>query len=172
MSIPDEWRNAKRVSFGDIRRALEVANLRERNEVLAFIREHGDRIRPRIDEAWFYDANTSYFLECIVLPSASDVAAIHSPFEAARELVGLFEWYVRRVDIPLEIDRIVEQIAMVFKSSNQFVRNCIESGFLEHVLEVPEFRQYFALWERDAILAESYAEALRWGEAHTRSAAR
>ncbi|MEQ1904427.1 MAG: hypothetical protein ABL888_09600 [Pirellulaceae bacterium] len=151
---------------------MEVASLRERNEVLAFIREHGDRIRPRIDDAWLYGAISSYFLECMVLPSASDTTAIHSPCEAASELVRWFEWYVSRVDIPSEIKRIVEQIAIVFKSGNQFVRNCIETGFLEHVLEVPEYRQYFSHWAHDAILSESYAGALRWGVAHTRSNAR
>jgi len=57
---------------------------------------------------------------------------------------------------------------MVFKSGDPFVRNRIETGFLEHVFEIRGCRQHFSNWERDPILVESYTEALRWGVAHTR----
>ena len=173
MAVPDDWKHAKRVSFCDIRRALDGASLRERNAVLGFIQENIARIRPTVDDDWLYDAMSSYFLECMAVQSTSNVAdenaSIHSPFEAARELVEWFNWYVKRVEVPTEIGRIVDRITVAFKNGDHLVRNCIETGFLEHVLEIPDYRPHFSHWERDAILADSYTEALRWGVAHTRS---
>ncbi len=173
MAVPDDWKNAKCVSFGDIRRSLDRVSLRERSVVLSFIRENFDRIRPTVDDDWLYDAMSSYFLECMAIQSTSHAAdedgLIHSPFEAARELVRWFDWYVKRVNIPSEIERVVDRIAVVFKNGDRYVRTCIETGFLEHVLEIPGHRQHFSHWERDTILADSYTGALRWGLAHTRS---
>ena len=175
MAVPDDWKNGRQVSFGDIRRALDGAGLRERNAILGFVRENVSRIRPTVDDDWLYDAMASYFLECIAVQWSSDTAdeysSIHSPFEAARELIEWFSWYAKRVEIPTEFVRIVDRIALAFKNGDPSVRNCIETGFLEHVLEIPEYRQHFAHWERDAILADSYTEALRWGVEHTRSKA-
>jgi hypothetical protein len=170
MGIPHHWNKPTRVSFGAIRRQLDGATLSERNEVLEFIRSNMKRIRPPVDDDWLYDAMSSYLLDCIVDNADSDVEdeSTHSSFEAAHELVDWFNWIVKRDDTPAAIRSIVERITNVFNNGDRFVRNCIETGFLEHVLETPSNRPYFLHWSDDPILAESYTEALRWGEAHTR----
>lgn len=67
--------------------------------------------------------------------------------------------------------RRVERITAEFKRGNRIVKNCIETGFLEHVLETPGNRPYFSHWADDPELASAYSEALRWGQAHTRPVA-
>lgn len=167
--VPDEWLNANRVSFGDVRRRLDGASLAERSAILEFIRSNPNRVRPAMDDDWLYDSMSLYFLDCISLEPESNAndASIHSPFEAAHELVEWFNWFVVRDDNPTAIQDRIERIAAVFKNGNHSVRNCIETGFLEHVLEMPRNRPYFAHWNDDEILAESHTEALRWGKAHT-----
>jgi hypothetical protein len=172
MAAPEEWLRAKHVSFGDIRRGLEGATLAKRSELLDFIRHHVDKIRPQPDTDWLYDQMSSYLLECISRGSVEhrdgEVASIHSPFEAAHELVVWFNWYLRAGDVnPNMIRPLVDRIEAVFRDGDNGVRNCIETGFLEHVLETPNNRQYFTYWAHDPLLEDSYTEALRWGLAHT-----
>jgi len=169
-TFPDEWNQAKHVPFDDVRCRLEGATLPERKSILDFIRSNVDRIFPTVDDDWLYDSMSSYLLECIVLQtdSGSDDDSIHSSFEAAHELVEWFNWIVLRDDNPTPMKQRVDCIAAVFTNGDNSVRNCIETGFLEHLLETPNNRQYFSHWQDDVILAESYAEALRWGEAHSK----
>lgn len=171
--IPSEWRLAKRVSFGDIRRRLECATLSDRNAILRFIHENPGRIRPSIDDDWLYAATSDYLLECIARHTDSDItdASVHSPFEAARELVGWFNWIVAQDNVPTVIRNRIDRVASVFKNGGTSVQNCVETGFLEHVLETPSNRPYFSHWKDDEVLADCYTEALRWGEAHARTKA-
>lgn len=169
-AIPDEWRQAAHLFFSDIMRRLDGATLPERNAILDFIRANTDRIRPAIEDEWLYDSMSEYLLECVALPAGSfaDDESVHSRFEAARELVGWFDWIIARDNYPTAIQRRVDRISAVFKNGDISVRNCIETGFLEHVLETPGNRQYFSRWKDDEILTASYTEALRWSEAHTK----
>lgn len=169
-AYPDEWNHARRVSFGDVRRGLEHATLPERKSILDFIRSNVNRIRPNVDDDWLYDVMSNYFLDCIALPANSnfDDESIHSPFEAAHELVDWFNWLVARDSNATVIQKRIDRIATVFKHGNERVQNCIETGFLEHVLETQANRAYFAYWKDDDVLSDSYTEALRWGEAHTK----
>lgn len=173
MAEPVEWIRAKRVSFGDVRRRLERATLAERAELLEFIRHHSHKIRPEPDTDWIFGQISSYLLDCILRGSVDHSddydAVIHSPFEAARELVRWFDWYARTDDqAPNAVQLFVDRVEAVYRDGDDGTRDCIETGFLEHALELPGNRQFFAHWVHDPLLAESYNEALRWGLAHTR----
>ncbi len=172
-AVPSEWHHAKRVSLGEIRRRLDRATLPERNAILDFIHGNTGRIHPSLEDDWLYDAMSDYLLECIALHAGSDADddSVHSPFEAAHELVDWFNWIVARDNNPTAIQKRVDRIAAVFKNGDNSVQNCVETGFLEHVLETPRNRPYFSHWKDDEILADSYTEALRWGEAHTKPSA-
>ena len=169
-AVPAEWHHARRVSFGDIIRRLDGATLPERNAILEFIRANTARIRPSIEDDWLYCSMSDYLLECIALSVDAHPAddSIHSRFEAAHELVRWFNWIVSRDKRSTGIRKRIDRIAVEFKNGDTSVRNCIETGFLEHILESPGNRPYFSHWKDDEILADSYTEAMRWGEAHTK----
>lgn len=171
MPIPEEWLHSRQIAFGDVRRRLEGAALTEQHEILGFIRHHTDRIWPQPDSGWLYDQMCSYLLECIsrglVEHDDADDASVHFPFEAAHELVVWFNWYRRSGDVDSDmVRRVVDRIEALFRDGDAGVRNCLETGFLEHVLEAPDNREYFAQWAHDPLLKDSYTEALRWGLAH------
>lgn len=167
--IPEEWKHGNRVSLAEIERRLNGATLPERDAILQFIHTSLKRIRPTIEDDWLYESMASYFRDCIVLISDSQERddSIHSPFEAANELVQWFNWINSTNSEPATVRKRIDQIAELFKAGDNAVKNCIETGFLEHALETPKNRPFFSHWKNDPILAESYLEALRWGESHT-----
>lgn len=174
MAVPEEWLRSKRVSLGDVRRRLEAATLADRSTLLEFIRRNIGKIRPQPDPGWLYGQMSSYLLQCIIQGSVDHPdargASVHSPFEAAHELVVWFNWYISDGEsAPKAIRLLIDRIEVAFRDGDDRIRNCIETGFLEHVLETPGNRQCFAHWARDLLLSESYTEALRWGVAHTKS---
>lgn len=109
-----------------------------------------------------------YFVDCI----RADLEGhdkVHSRYGAAGALVGLFEWLVSgNAGGTQAAKRMATTIEELFRSNNE-LRNCIETGFLEHVLEVPDAIPYFAHWQHDSDLVDSYRHALTWGNAHVRS---
>jgi hypothetical protein len=59
-----------------------------------------------------------------------------------------------------------EAVSAAYLAGDNEVRECIETGFLEHVLEVEGLQPYFAHWANDPILAPAHARALAFGNAH------
>ena len=174
MTVPHDWHHAKKISFAEVRQALERADLRGQRTLLAFIQSRFQRIRPKIEADWLFDQRLRYLLGCIsnassptLEPDAPD--EVDTPFEAAHDLVRWFEWYVRVTGEDDElILPIVARIAQYYREHDHHVRNGIETGFLEHALELPRNRRFFADWSRDPDLAEGYNAALSWGLAHSR----
>jgi len=99
-----------------------------------------------------------------------DSSEVHTPHEAAQELVSLTQnaWRIRET-VPGMLEDIVSKCTELFRKSDENTRDCIETGFLEHVLEFPELRTLFQFWEDDAELQDAYARALIWGVAHEHS---
>lgn len=171
MALPENLRRPGRVSFAEVRRSVEGDNLGERASVLHFAQAHPERIRPIPEKEWYRDELYRYYVDCVRLdPDPSVDEDLHSRYEAARGLIGLFEWLVRgHAGGTKAAAKMAASITELFRRSGSNIRDCIEMGFLEHVLEVPEIRPYFSHWSRDADLAESHQAALAWGEAHERS---
>jgi hypothetical protein len=59
-----------------------------------------------------------------------------------------------------------EMLADFYRNGNDFCRNCLETGFLEHAMETPVNRPFFQDWASDPILASAFRESLKWGLAH------
>ena len=79
-------------------------------------------------------------------------------------------WYFHMLEIPGEHSAILDDsasaVTAAYLSGSPEVQNAIETGFLEHVFEVTQLRRHYAHWASDPRLAEAYASALEWGEAH------
>jgi hypothetical protein len=173
MAIPEEWLCSNRISLGDVRRHLENATPVDRRKLLEFVHRNVRKIRPQPDADWLFGQMSSYLLDCILHGSVDHRddhdETVHSPFEAAGELVGWFNWWVRNADPDLNTIRcFVSRMEATFRGGDDGIRNCIETGFLEHIFETPENRQHFAHWANDPVLSDSYTEALRWGLTHSR----
>jgi len=91
---------------------------------------------------------------------------VHNGFEAAWELAA---WIKHIVNIPGDehfVTFVVNRLEELFAAGDEKLRNRIAVGVLEHALESPELRPYFAHWSKDPLLAEEYEMALEWGLAH------
>lgn len=167
MTLPQELQEPGRIAFATIRRLIEQGDLEVRWHTLAFVRDHGNRVRPASDEQWLREELFRYYVDCIHADlEGHDV--VHSRYEAAKGLVALFEWLMSgNAGGDGAAESMAASIEELFRS-NRELRSCIEVGFLEHVLEVPDAIPYFEHWEKDSDLADSYHHALAWGKAHFR----
>lgn len=89
-----------------------------------------------------------------------------SRYEAARELIG---WFTAvPMDEALEdqsfLLHLKDWMERVYKHGNQDVRDAITCGALEHILEEPRWRGFFADWRDDDELRDAYEHAIEWAE--------
>ena len=54
----------------------------------------------------------------------------------------------------------------MFLQGDDDIRNAIEQGFLEHVLETAALRRHFEHWSMDEQLRPAWTRAMEWGKAH------
>jgi hypothetical protein len=130
-----------------------------------------ERIQPPLGQQETCRLIQRYLLECIRL-DPQDGAAF-SRFEAAEVLVIWFQHLSRLGEDTTPVLRdAASAVTQLYLESNAEVRNAIETGFLEHVLEDEEFRPLFSGWAQDHRLREAWQFALAWGEAHPGSTRR
>ena len=171
MALPQELEKPGRIAFATIRRLIEQQDLEVRWHTLEFVRDHGSRIRPGPDDEWLRDELFRYYVDCI-LAGLEGHDTVHNRHEAAGGIVPLFEWLISgNAGGEVAAERVAARITELFRSKRE-LQDCIETGFLEHVLEVPDAIPYFEHWEHDPMLADSYRHALAWGKAHARRLAR
>lgn len=100
--------------------------------------------------------------------SADD--CVPTRFEAAARLQTLLEHLVDRTSKrEAEVAYLVRRVTDEFLAGDETLRNAIETGFLEHVLERTDLVDLFAHWQQHTQLADSYEWALKWGLAHRRA---
>jgi hypothetical protein len=119
---------------------------------------------PSMDEQC--EVMGDYLLACISTNPAPD-NFIHSGFEAGHALAS---WLKHLSGIPSAdgvIQRVAKNLERLYRDADAQGRNRIATGALEHILEAPRLRSYFAHWEQDAQLREAYEPALSWGRAHS-----
>jgi len=61
---------------------------------------------------------------------------------------------------------VAARLTQAYLQGDDRTRNRIETGTLEHIFEEPALRAHFDGWRDDPILAEAYACAVAWGDAH------
>ena len=90
-----------------------------------------------------------------------------SRYEAAWTMV---RWFRHLVSVLPETEEIlkktVDAITSLYLNSKRSIRDAIVNGFLEHLFETPDLRNYFAHWKTDPNLAGDYNWALTWGKDH------
>jgi len=128
--------------------------------------EAWERIEPRLEGAETCALIQRYLLRCIRDHPRND--KILSSFEAA-ETLEIWFGHLAAMATP-ETDEILRRAAFavtdLFLTGDDYARNVIETGFLEHLLEQKELRHWFEYWTRDERLRDAWTAALAWGEAH------
>lgn len=124
-----------------------------------------ERIRPEPTEDEQCDFMAGYLLRCLLEDPAGD-DFVHSGLAAGYELASWLKHLCGIRGAERHIRRTSAALADAFKSADAPARRRIETGALEHILEEPALRPFFALWASDPALAEAYRHALAWGEAH------
>ncbi len=124
------------------------------------------RIQPELgmhDTCAFIE---DYLLKCLIEnPEPGDW--IHSGYEAAWDFAG---WLKHLETLGPEAELFIREVATrveaSFRQADPETRERIINGFLEHVFEKPSLRSFFAPWTTEPALAEAYALAAAWGDAH------
>lgn len=113
----------------------------------------------------------TFYLRCIVeippsfYPSA-DNDYLLSRIQACDELRTLLEFMVDR-RLPY-VKMLVQRVTEAFLAGDKDLRNVIETGFLEHVLERADLVPLFDPWKDNPAISAFYKAALQWGLAHPR----
>jgi len=106
-----------------------------------------------------------YLLGCIRDGVTGD-EDVQERYEAAHTLHVWFRHLATVDGTSVVLASAADAVTNLYLESSQEVRDSIETGFLEHVLETGALRQYFARWASDAQLQPAWNRALVWGEAH------
>ena len=110
-----------------------------------------------------------YYLASIASTSGSGSQG-HSRFEAAQEMRSWLEkLWEQRPETEAMIQRVVQRVTEVFLEGDPAIRNCIETGFLEHVFEREELVTLFEEWKSHPELATTHEHCVEWGAGHRRA---
>lgn len=129
------------------------------------------RINPRPTLEDVGHRLVDYYIKCIMRnPKKKDCVQVHSPFEAAKELQRLFEFWVssESSQVVNQIDYLVHAVTELYRRSNEKIRNILETGFLEHVFEIKNNRHFFDHWKAPPF-ADAFSASERWGDSHPRT---
>jgi hypothetical protein len=128
------------------------------------------RIQPELEMWYMAPLVLGYLTRSITEPieNADLDSNVFSSYEAARVLLGLLCVWSDRPDFAEFCQELVARINRTFLEGDEAVRDCIETGFLEHALEYPKLRPLFESWKGHPKMCEAHARALEWGLAHER----
>jgi hypothetical protein len=127
--------------------------------------EAWDRIHPQLEAAETCLLIRRYLLRCIHDDPQDDDFALTRQ-QAAGELEVWFDHLASKEDTKVILQDVVAEVTDLFLNGDQGVRNAIETGFLEHILEQASLRSWFSHWSNDKRLNDTWQRALAWGEAH------
>jgi hypothetical protein len=87
-------------------------------------------------------------------------------FEAAWGMATWLKDLTKHEDADPIIRGVAHRLADLYRRADAQTRNRIETGAVEHMLELPALRPYFAFWAEDPVLKQAHHECLEWGLAH------
>jgi hypothetical protein len=123
------------------------------------------RIQPELDTEPTCALIQKYLLGCI-RDGVTDDEEILGRYEAAESLHVWFRHLLGMEGTSAVLSRTASAIMKLYLESGTEVRDAIETGFLEHVLETAALRQYFEDWASNPQLQAAWNRALEWGKAH------
>ncbi len=123
------------------------------------------RIQPELGQELTCALTQRYLLKCIK-ENIVDSEEIEDRWESARTLHAWFCQLAEMESTSVVLKNGARAVTELFLSSGEDVRNAIEQGFLEHVLEMESLRPYFENWSSDDRLRETWERAIEWGKAH------
>jgi hypothetical protein len=133
--------------------------------------EQWDRIKPELELVWTAPFVCNYLFGRITQPVEridEESNALNS-YEAASALLGILLNSLQQTEQPSLVRDLITRVDGTFLAGSETVRDCLETGFLEHALEYPDLRPLFAHWAARPEFREAHARALAWGRAHERA---
>jgi hypothetical protein len=127
-------------------------------------RKAWDRIEPNLEKDETCRLICRYLLLCI-RENPQDSSGLQR-FEAAGELESWIDHLSNTEGTQGNLQEVAAAVTTLYLESDVDVRNAIETGFLEHVLEQAKLRPLFSHWAEDELLKDAWQQALAWGEAH------
>ena len=133
-------------------------------------RDRAADILPRLDDEKVCFVIRTFLLESIRLDPAENDRE-WSRYESARVMVA---WFYHLQELPQSVSNwstqwltsAAEAVTSAYVTGDDAVRECLETGILEHVLEVEELHRYIEHWGRDPVLAPAHARALAFRNAN------
>ena len=144
---------------------MGAPDLGTRGVVFSIISEAWDRVSPGLtmDEAAPFGAD--YLLECLALDQETD-DHVMCGFEAGRALSVWLKSLAEYDSAGPILRGVAQRLADMYRNADEKTRNRIETGAVEHILEWPALRPYFAFWAQDPMLKQAHEECMAWGLAH------
>jgi hypothetical protein len=161
--IQEAIRNSQTVSATEVRDWLQEPSLDELALVTEFILEHRSKIDPPLTIEQTCIAVRTYYIRALEGDYESEFVP---PFHiAGHELVRWFRRVWNNTAVPREcIHELKTALAELYRSSDQKRAEKIINAVIEHLLETPEIRMYFADWKSDPVLNQAYIRAMEWVE--------
>lgn len=140
-------------------------DLRVRGVAYHVLQRARERIDPPLSTAAQCSFMLDYLFDCILRNPESDDYQF-SGFEAAWELAG---WVKQLEGVGRNeafVSHIIQRLTAAYRTAEETTRNRIETGVVEHLMERPSLREYFAAWKGDPTLGRAYELCLHWGKCH------
>jgi len=142
-----------------------AADLRTLSKLYRLTDEGYYRIQPDLGKEVTCGLIQRYLLECI-RENIVDDDEIQERYETAGSLCLWFHHLLEMQDTSAILATAAHAVTELFLTSGEDIREAIETGFLEHVLETAGLRPYFESWSSDPLLKVAWEHAMEWGKAH------
>ncbi len=178
MHITSDIRNRltarDRFSLAEVRRWMtEESDLELWSAVYEVLGPGWKLIKPEPDMDETCRFMTRYLLRCIHENTRNVDFGLPTGYEAAHELAAcLKHWAARLPETAPVLNEVSALITDAYRTADMAERDRLLNGTLEHALEAPAVRPYFAAWKDDPLLCEPWLSAMKWGEAHGDAAGR
>jgi hypothetical protein len=122
------------------------------------------RIQPPLDLNETCTLIRQYLLRCI--EESPECDGVLRRYEAAAVLESWFDHLVDLEGSELVLQQAATAITELYLRGDVGIRDAIQNGFLEHLLEQSRLRKFFEHWSGDPRLRPAWNAALSWGKAH------
>lgn len=148
----------------EIEEAFQTDDLLKLGILREIITSHWNRLDPALNVAKCSRVVVRYLLSCLEQnPEPSDY--LLSRYESAHELLRLVRhWENGTQEFQCLMRETIESIRELYVRTDDKTRLCIETGFLEHLLENRLSLRWLNRWESDPITATAITDSLKWGQ--------